>query len=466
MSIKVALRIIPPNEPTDPTLPKLNILDDKTIKLNDQVYKFNNVFSSESPCLSIYETVIEDNLKALMKGNNLTIMTYGQINSGKSYTIGSDFLFNPHRPNPENSIIQYTLIDLFNRIDIETTLNRQLTIDINLSAAQIYDGKKSELFNKSKIKDYVSLIRFLETNDLSNKMKKCYSHLVFSVKMRGTYLNTGEKFESNLTFIDLAGLICENKESIDLKVKWDYILLKGYLVEKFTNDGFSKSYNTNNEILNVLDKQIKKDSITVFIACVDFKEPFYETIFLASRLSQLCESNELLNLSHILNQDETIDWAWDDSTIIEKNRSDLVQDDKESFETVRIDQNTSFHSAYPLNLPDSLDLYMKKIRLERTPKFKIPKTPIDPNLTDHTIVRLNDSNKTFQLDSSSSQSDASIITVIPNTKKRRLDENNNADDDLRCELERFKKARRQETQEIIALLNICMNKLNNILDKS
>ena len=69
-----------------------NIIEFNASKSNSKIYKFDNIFNEDSSQKQIFETCSKDICDSLFEGYNGTIFTYGQIGSGKTYTIlGPDY---------------------------------------------------------------------------------------------------------------------------------------------------------------------------------------------------------------------------------------------------------------------------------------------------------------------------------------------------------------------------------------
>ena len=141
-------------------------------KNNSKLFKFDYIFNEDSQQNQLFEICTKDICDSLFEGYNGTIFTYGQINSGKTYTmLGPDytksFLCNSNfiLSNQENSYISYMKKKeeegkgLIPRA-IEYLLDKELELceknkDINLnielfcSFYEIFNEHIYDLFNNS-----------------------------------------------------------------------------------------------------------------------------------------------------------------------------------------------------------------------------------------------------------------------------------------------------------------------------
>ena len=272
---KIVLRIKPKTEEEYLENNKIfEIKDDNLIVFNDsknnsKIYKFDYIFNEDSSQKQIFEICSKDICDSLFEGYNGTIFTYGQIGSGKTYTIlGPDYtksfvgnsnlslsFHNQQNNNSNNNIFQNEYISYMKKKEeegkgliprsIEYLLDkkeelcerekeRNLNIDLYCSFYEIFNDQVYDLFNNSSwitkeknlegtIKDNLKKIKINNKNEvfdlvkLGNLNKQSFSyimnaqsksHAIFSINIETskTENNNIIKNKSILNLVDLAGV--------------------------------------------------------------------------------------------------------------------------------------------------------------------------------------------------------------------------------------------------------------------
>ena len=274
-SAKVVLRIKSKTE--DEYLEKEKIFEIKENTLieiagsknNTKLFKFDYIFNEDSQQIQIFEICSKDICDSLFEGYNGTIFTYGQINSGKTYTmLGPDytnsFLINSNfiLPEQENKYISYikrkeeegkglisrTIEYLLDKKE-ELCKNNEdinLKIEIFCSFYEIFNEQIYDLFNNSSwinnnslfkekgiegtSKEYLKKIKVNDKKDICELIKvgnynrktfysimnsQLKSHSIFSI-----ILNMSKKENGNIiinkSILNLVILAAsENKSSIN-----------------------------------------------------------------------------------------------------------------------------------------------------------------------------------------------------------------------------------------------------------
>ena len=235
-------------------------------KNNSKLFKFDYIFNEDSQQNQIFEICTKDICDSLFEGYNGTIFTYGQINSGKTYTmLGPDytksFLCNSNfiLSNQENSYISYMKKKeeegkgLIPRA-IEYLLDKEIELceknkDINLnielfcSFYEIFNEHIYDLFNNSswinynplkgnegslkenlkriKISDKKQIFDLIKLGNLNRNSfsfimnTQSRSHAIFSININISRKENGNIIQNKsiLNLVDLAGF--ENKTSIE-----------------------------------------------------------------------------------------------------------------------------------------------------------------------------------------------------------------------------------------------------------
>ena len=262
-NLRVAIRVRPPlNRETEEGIPFRSIAivseDHKSISLAEYLgsefseierqrqwieepnlfqlhrFTFDSIFDMDSLQEDVYNTTAKQAVQSVLEGYNSTIFCYGQTGTGKTYTMEG---FTYESKNPNRGIIQRTIQDIFNYI--EMTSNENTKFIIRASFLQIYNENISDLLKPDKknlqiredkkkgiyvdllsewaVRTPVDLYALLKKggnlratsstymNDVSSR-----SHAVFviTVEQMTTELNQGNKVQikvGKLNLVDLAG---------------------------------------------------------------------------------------------------------------------------------------------------------------------------------------------------------------------------------------------------------------------
>ena len=262
-NLRVAIRIRPPlNRETEEGIPFRSIAivseDHKSISLAEYLgsefseierqrqwieepnlfqlhrFTFDSIFDMDSLQEDVYNITAKQAVQSVLEGYNSTIFCYGQTGTGKTYTMEG---FTYESKNPNRGIIQRTIQDIFNYI--EMTSNENTKFIIRASFLQIYNENISDLLKPDKknlqiredkkkgiyvdllsewaVRTPVDLYALLKKggnlratsstymNDVSSR-----SHAVFviTVEQMTTELNQGNKTQikvGKLNLVDLAG---------------------------------------------------------------------------------------------------------------------------------------------------------------------------------------------------------------------------------------------------------------------
>ena len=262
-NLRVAIRVRPPlNRETEEGIPFRSIAivseDHKSISLAEYLgsefseierqrqwieepnlfqlhrFTFDSIFDMDSLQEDVYNITAKQAIQSVLEGYNSTIFCYGQTGTGKTYTMEG---FTYESKNPNRGIIQRTIQDIFNYI--EMTSNENTKFIIRASFLQIYNENISDLLKPDKknlqiredkkkgiyvdllsewaVRTPVDLYALLKKggnlratsstymNDVSSR-----SHAVFviTVEQMTTELNQGNKTQikvGKLNLVDLAG---------------------------------------------------------------------------------------------------------------------------------------------------------------------------------------------------------------------------------------------------------------------
>jgi kinesin family protein 18/19 len=272
---------------------KLSVKTDK----NFYEYTFNKVFNEECPNREVYKSMIKKDLRKILQGKWLTVMTYGTSGSGKTFTIFGDSF------GDEKGIVYYTCQRLFKMFK-----QKNITFEINCCLLEIYNEQVSNLFpnNKKKVevrenenkeliltdaervkvksaKQLISLVekgaksRHIAEN-FSNK-RSSRSHMI--VLLEVGFLYQGKMRMSKLAFLDLAG-----SERVVLDKK--DLLLEGANINRsllaLTNCISILSERKPNafvpfrdsKLTRILKDFMNKDNVIKFLVCLKQEKQFLE----------------------------------------------------------------------------------------------------------------------------------------------------------------------------------------------
>ena len=173
-NLRVAIRVRPPlNRETEEGIPFRSIAivseDHKSISLAEYLgsefseierqrqwieepnlfqlhrFTFDSVFDMDSLQEDVYNITAKQAVQSVLEGYNSTIFCYGQTGTGKTYTMEG---FTYETNNPNRGIIQRTIQDIFNYI--EMTSNENTKFIIRASFLQIYNENISDLLKPDK----------------------------------------------------------------------------------------------------------------------------------------------------------------------------------------------------------------------------------------------------------------------------------------------------------------------------
>ena len=269
-------------------------------------FNFDSIISPITTNEILFENLFKDSLKNLLKGKNITIFTYGQSNTGKTFTLKGNKknkglillsineIFNLFSNNDIKKFnVKVCYFEIFNEIindlieinnkNLEILENNQKGIFINnLSEIQINNNnneKIEQILNKKEINKIKSDSKEIKLNEKSNK-----NHLIFKIIIE--YEKNDKKFISYLNFIDLAG-----SENLN-KAKFEYIKNKeGSNMNKsllaFNNIINKLSQNNKNCFINFRESKLTRLIQSIFngnykisFICniIDDKEHYFETL--------------------------------------------------------------------------------------------------------------------------------------------------------------------------------------------
>ena len=215
-NISVYIRLKPTDNKNNPILSydSKNITDSKT----NEVFTFDNIIPSSQTNEELFENLIKQNIISLLKGINISLLIYGQTNSGKAFTMKGE-------PKSNNGLIHLCLKEIFNTLNNpESGITKPF---VKISFSEIYNETINDLFDNNRknlelkespkgayinnlsvytISNYekaIQLLNKIENNKNITKEKEGKSNYIFKLNIE---FNIKEKkYFSQLNLIKLSG---------------------------------------------------------------------------------------------------------------------------------------------------------------------------------------------------------------------------------------------------------------------
>ena len=204
------------------------IYDSKKItnKKTKEIFNFDSIINQSLTNKDIFKKLIKNNLSYLLKGINISIISYGQINKDKNY------LFNGLK-NSYEGLIQFSIKELFNLLKNKNSLINKY--EIKISYIEISDEEINDLIDISKknleIKDIpnkgiviknlseIIILNDLQVEEILNKTEinnNNKSHKIFKISIEYCIADKNNKIKekqyfSSLNFVDLSRIENANK---------------------------------------------------------------------------------------------------------------------------------------------------------------------------------------------------------------------------------------------------------------
>ena len=185
------------------------IVDSKKItnKKTKEVYNFDNIINQSSPIKDTFKKLLKQNISLLLKGINISIFSYGQSESEKSFFFNGD-------QKPNEALIHLSIKELFNLLGNNKTTQVNKYI-VKISYIQIYNeeiydllnGMNNKNINITDISDTI-VNNYEEVTDVINKgeANKCNdnscSHFIFkfTAKLIKVLFLCSYRFSDRITF--------------------------------------------------------------------------------------------------------------------------------------------------------------------------------------------------------------------------------------------------------------------------
>ena len=211
-------KLITTSKPLSEKFIKLNFKDSNDLKQNEaflakqynaNIYEFDSIYKNKISIDSIYIEVIKDKLNNLLKGKNISITLLGQSNSGKTYLL---------KGNKSIGLLQRTIQDLFNLIEINSIMNTNEKSKIKLKLSiiytsnnLIYDLIKEKYINSEneqiEIKNKNEFDFFLDNSFINlEKHKKTDPNLNPNILISFSLFSNDDNFISQINFNKISSI--------------------------------------------------------------------------------------------------------------------------------------------------------------------------------------------------------------------------------------------------------------------
>ena len=359
-NIKVYIRF----KPTDSQNESLLSYDTTTItdSKTNELFSFDSVISSSTSNNELFENLIKQNIISLLKGINISIFSYGQTNSGKTYTIKGE-------PKSNNGLIFLSIKEIFNILKSkESNITKPLIkmtyyeiynetvndlIDTNKKNLEIKESPKGLLINN--ISEYilnnydkaVQILNKAENNKnineakLGDKLSK--RNTIFKLNLE--FCIKDKKYFSQLNLIDLSG--SENISKVNGNINKSIITLNNVINKLSQNNKNFVNYKES-KLTRLLQHSLGGNSKTTMIChIIDDNEHYNESLntlkfaMQARKVKALVKENEINNDKKNANKEKENHALRNKIKLLEK-----IINDKKSSKENRNNNNYSSNSKF------------------------------------------------------------------------------------------------------------------------
>ncbi|KAI9294092.1 P-loop containing nucleoside triphosphate hydrolase protein, partial [Neoconidiobolus thromboides FSU 785] len=269
-------------------------------------YSFDKIFQYQNQ-RQIYQGVLKPYINNMLEGYNLTLFTYGQTSTGKTYTLGTS---TEHQEIQKYGLIQNFIIDLLPKLkeysikiqflevynekvkDLLYNFNSQDNVEEEILIRQDKNGNiiwyNAKEFQCHNLEEILDCLKFGIENRATGSTNKNHissrSHAIFSLQL----FNTTTKVCSKLNFVDLAGSERITKTgAVDLQLKEGIFINSGLLALGNVINALSvKSKNKKNHIpyrdsklTRLLQDSLGEKNMMIMVACINNNRlDYHETL--------------------------------------------------------------------------------------------------------------------------------------------------------------------------------------------
>ena len=222
--------------------------DNKTItnSKTNSVMSFDNIISESQTNKDLFESIIKQNMTSLLKGINISIIAYGQTNSGKTFTIKGE-------PKENDGLIFLCIKEIFNLLNSKESLITKPVVKI--SYYEIYNETINDLIDTNKknleIKDSPKGIYI---NNLSEYTITNYEKAIQIInKTENNKMQLDSKISEKLSKRNTIF-----KLNIDFNIKETKYFCQLNIVDLAGSENISKPVGNNNKSIIALNNVINK----------------------------------------------------------------------------------------------------------------------------------------------------------------------------------------------------------------
>ena len=282
-------------KPTEEKIESLFSYDTRTITntKTNEVFSFDSIISPSQTNNDLFENLIKSNITSLLKGINISIIAYGQTNSGKTFTIKGEpkskdglmflcikeifNLLNSNELNITKPLIKMSVIEIYNETVNDLIDTNKKNLEIRESPKGIYLNNLSECiitnFDKA-----IQVLNKVENNKNNSEAKinekSSKRHTLFKLNLE---FNIKEKkYFSQLNLIDLAG--SENISKINGNINKGIITLNNIINKLSQNNKTFVNYKES-KLTRLLQHSLGGNSKTTMICTlIDDNEHYNENL--------------------------------------------------------------------------------------------------------------------------------------------------------------------------------------------
>ena len=282
-------------KPTEEKIESLFSYDTRTITntKTNEVFSFDSIISPSQTNNDLFENLIKSNITSLLKGINISIIAYGQTNSGKTFTIKGEpkskdglmflcikeifNLLNSNELNITKPLIKMSVIEIYNETVNDLIDTNKKNLEIRESPKGIYLNNLSEciITNFDKAMQVLNKVENNKNNSEAKiNEKSSKRHTLFKLNLE---FNIKEKkYFSQLNLIDLAG--SENISKINGNINKGIITLNNIINKLSQNNKTFVNYKES-KLTRLLQHSLGGNSKTTMICTlIDDNEHYNENL--------------------------------------------------------------------------------------------------------------------------------------------------------------------------------------------
>ena len=348
-------------KPTETKNDSVFSYDTKTItdSKTNEVFSFDYIITPSQTTGDLFENLIKKNITSLLKGINISIIAFGQTNSGKTFTMKGEpkandgliflsikeifNLLNSNESNITKPLIKMSFSEIYNETVNDLIDTNKKNLEIRESPKGVYINNLSE-YTISNYEKALQILNKLENNKniteakLNEKSGK--RHTIFKLNLE---FNIKEKkYFSQLNLVDLAG--SENIAKVNGNINKSIIAFNSVINKLSQNNKNFINYKES-KLTRLLQHSLGANSKTTIICTlIDDSEHYSENLntlkfgIKVKNIKILVKENEIHNDKKNINKDKENQALRNKIKLLEK----IINDKKSNKEN----RNNNFNSNY------------------------------------------------------------------------------------------------------------------------